>query len=69
MACWVAATMVHAAATAVPCTSSGESVGSACPPHAVSRMANAANIGTTFFIIFSLHLYCYNEVIIVFITQ
>ena len=48
IACCVAATIVHAAATAVPSTSTGDIVGVPCGPHAVSSTAVANIIGMIF---------------------
>jgi hypothetical protein len=42
MAAWVSATMVIAAAIAVPCTSAGDIVGSGSGPHAVNTSAAIA---------------------------
>jgi hypothetical protein len=45
MAACVWATIVHAAATAVPCTSAGFIVGVACGPHAVKSTTSARRTG------------------------
>jgi hypothetical protein len=50
MAAWVSATIVHAAATAVPWTSSALIVGSGSGPHALISMVLAIIIKRSFFI-------------------
>jgi hypothetical protein len=57
MASWVIATIVHAAASAVPCTSCGDSVGVPCGPQAVRTTASSIKIGIIFLIIFCVSIY------------
>src|SRR5690349_2378064 len=49
IACWVAATMVQAAATDVFCTSAGAMVGVPCDPQADNRRAMPNRMGATRF--------------------
>jgi hypothetical protein len=51
MAAWVNATMVEAAAKAVPCTSAGFMVGVACGPQAANRKAASIEMLISFFIV------------------
>jgi hypothetical protein len=60
-AAWVSATIVNAAEIAVPCTSSGASVGAAgSPPQAARSTASNARVGINFLIIYFLSIFYFN---------